>query len=202
MRPQSASPVKTSLVPAYQPCAAPNRTHGPPLAFDACHPPHTASPNLIVSQGEARARSTGFVRYRVLLGDPNTVPDEADIAIQFGLTHVMNAADASDYVGELRGSVEMRITDRRHGPGNNEEGTVSDIPFEFVAPCVATESALDGAVCSLSTTAEAIVPGFATEGARAVHGLGQVRVFDGGPDGDADTPTGDSLFAVQGVFVP
>jgi hypothetical protein len=31
--------------------------------------------------------------------------------------------------------------------------------------------------------------------------LGTIQVFDGGPDGDADTP-GDSLFATQGVFVP
>ena len=32
-RPKSASPMQMSLVPAYTPCAAPNRTHGPPLAF-------------------------------------------------------------------------------------------------------------------------------------------------------------------------
>ena len=28
-----------SLVPAYQPCTSPNRTHGPPLAFRSCNPP-------------------------------------------------------------------------------------------------------------------------------------------------------------------
>jgi hypothetical protein len=39
------------------------------------------------------------------------------------------------------------------------------------------------------------------EGKRAVREAGQVRVFDGGPDGLAGT-AGNSLFAVQGLFVP
>jgi Tol biopolymer transport system component len=202
VRPQSATPIRVSLVQAYQPCTAPNRTHGPALAFDACHPPRPESPNLVTSQGEARPNSVGSLRLGVLVGDPFTAADEADVRIRLRLTHVMNAADASDYLGELRGAVEMRITDRLHGPSATEEGTVSDIPFGFVVPCVATDSTSLGSDCALTTTAEAIVPGFATERSRAVHGLGQLRVFDGGPDGDADTPAGDSLFAVQGIFVP
>jgi hypothetical protein len=32
--------------------------------------------------------------------------------------------------------------------------------------------------------------------------MAQVQVYDGGPDGDADTPAGDTLFAVQGIFIP
>ena len=40
------------------------------------------------------------------------------------------------------------------------------------------------------------------EGKRAIWQLGQVQVFDGGPDGTAATPSGNTLFAVQGVFVP
>jgi hypothetical protein len=32
--------------------------------------------------------------------------------------------------------------------------------------------------------------------------LGQVRVDDGGPDGNADTPIGNTPFMVQGIFVP
>ena len=38
-RPKGASPMRGSLVPAYEPCTAPNRTHGPPLAFPSCAPP-------------------------------------------------------------------------------------------------------------------------------------------------------------------
>jgi hypothetical protein len=41
-----------------------------------------------------------------------------------------------------------------------------------------------------------------TEGKRAVWELGQVRVFDGGADSDASTAADNTLFAVQGVFVP
>ena len=45
------------------------------------------------------------------------------------------------------------------------------------------------------------MPGFALEGNRTLYGLDQVKVFDGGLDGDADTPD-NSLLAVQGLFVP
>ena len=50
-------------------------------------------------------------------------------------------------------------------------------------------------------TADAVTPGSVPEGKRSIWELGQVQVFDGGPDGVASTP-GNSLFAVQGVFVP
>ena len=53
----------------------------------------------------------------------------------------------------------------------------------------------------MSTTAEALIPNMVTERKRAIWALGRVRVFDGGADGD--TATGpNTLFAVQGVFVP
>ena len=32
--------------------------------------------------------------------------------------------------------------------------------------------------------------------------MSQAEVLDGGPDGDVDTPTGNTVFARQGVFVP
>src|SRR3954453_15234375 len=35
-RPKGATPMRTSLAPAYKPCTAPNRTHGPSLAFQSC----------------------------------------------------------------------------------------------------------------------------------------------------------------------
>ena len=45
-------------------------------------------------------------------------------------------------------------------------------------------------------------PDVVREGKRAVWGLGQVQVFDGGADGDADTAADNTLFAVQGLFAP
>jgi hypothetical protein len=45
------------------------------------------------------------------------------------------------------------------------------------------------------------MPGVVQAGNRAVWELGQVRVNDGGPDGTVST-TPNSLFAVQGIFIP
>ena len=53
----------------------------------------------------------------------------------------------------------------------------------------------------MSTSADAVVPGIAQEGRRAIWDLGKVRVLDGGADGDTQTGP-NTLFAVQGVFVP
>ena len=52
-RPLSASPLRASLVPAYNACAAPNRTHGPPLAFPSCNPPVQSSTSLTVGSPDA-----------------------------------------------------------------------------------------------------------------------------------------------------
>jgi hypothetical protein len=40
------------------------------------------------------------------------------------------------------------------------------------------------------------------EGRRAIWQLGQVEVYDGGADGDADTAAGNTPFLDEGVFVP
>ena len=59
-----------------------------------------------------------------------------------------------------------------------------------------------GAACAVNTTADALVPGTVTEGARAVWQLGQVQLFDGGADGVASTTGDNTLFETQGVFAP
>jgi hypothetical protein len=46
------------------------------------------------------------------------------------------------------------------------------------------------------------VPGSVLAGRRAVWELGQVKVDDGGADGNAATAGDNTPFAVQGVFVP
>ena len=53
----------------------------------------------------------------------------------------------------------------------------------------------------MTTSADAVNPGVIKESMRSVWQLGQVQVFDGGSDGVAST-TPNTLFAVQGVFVP
>ena len=58
-----------------------------------------------------------------------------------------------------------------------------------------------GAVCSVTTSADTLSPGTAIESKRAIWELGQVQVFDGGPDGLASTAD-NAPFEAQGVFVP
>ena len=75
----------------------------------------------------------------------------------------------------------------------------------MTVPCGATPTPTTiGSTCEITTTADAVYgdPSTVKEGTRAIWQLGQVEVYDGGADGDVDTPTGNTLFATQGVFVP
>ena len=48
------APMRSPLVPAYNPCSgAPNRTHGPPLAFPSCNPPVAVFRALTVGTPDA-----------------------------------------------------------------------------------------------------------------------------------------------------
>ena len=62
-RPAGAKPIRLSLVPAYSPCAAPNRTHGPPLAFPSCNPPAQTSAQATVGTPDANGAPASFNSY-------------------------------------------------------------------------------------------------------------------------------------------
>ena len=90
-RPKGASPLRAALVPAYASCASPNRSHGPPLAFGSCNPPHQASSELTVGSPDANgpaANSLGLVRLSALVGIPSTPEDEADMRVATSITDV------------------------------------------------------------------------------------------------------------------
>jgi hypothetical protein len=77
-----------------------------------------------------------------------------------------------------------------------------DIPFPTGdINCTATADPTVGADCNLTTTFEALVPGAISERKRTIVEIGQVKISDGGPDGDAGTAP-NTLFAVQGIFIP
>ena len=203
-RPKGATPVTTSLVPAYQPCAAPNREHGPPLAFPSCGPPTPASDHLTVGSPDANgqpANSIGSARLSALAGDPGTTADEADARLTLSVTDVRNRGTLTDYSGELLGRVTRRITDRYNGASLTEAATTVDIPLEVDVPCSATAGSTVGASCTVATSLDAVLPGSIREGSRAIVQLDRVQLFDGGADGDADTAD-NTLFATQGVFIP
>jgi hypothetical protein len=204
-RPAGATPLRASLVPAYAACAAPNRTHGPPLAHPACSPPAPTSQQLTVGTPDANgqaASSVGFARLGVRPGNPLTDADEADAAVVVNVTDVRRRSGLGDYTGELALRLPLRITDRDNGgTATTDYGTVQDTALNIPVPCIATGSTTVGSTCDLSTSVEAVVPGAANEGERAIWALDKLQVFDGGADGVASTAP-NTLFAVQGVFVP
>jgi hypothetical protein len=53
----------------------------------------------------------------------------------------------------------------------------------------------------VSTTANTLVPGIAQADKRAIWELDQIRIVDGGADGDPAT-AGNTDFARSGIFVP
>jgi hypothetical protein len=73
--------------------------------------------------------------------------------------------------------------------------------FPIFPPCHATADPAKGADCSLTTTADSVVPGAIKEGKRAIWQLGKVNVFDGGADGFPSSFPND-VFLTQGIFVP
>jgi virginiamycin B lyase len=204
-RPKGATPTRVSLVPAYALCAAPNRTHGAPLAVASCAPPVQSSAFLTVGTLDANgaaAKSVGSVVLAAKVGDPTTAADEADVRITASTTDVRLKSGLGDYTGQLQGNVRLRITDRASGPALNEPATAQDFVFPFTVPCQTTADTTVGSTCAVTTSADAIQPGAVRENARTIWQLGEVQLFDGGADGTASTTQGNTLFETQGVFVP
>ena len=217
VRPKGATPSQLSLVPAHHQCTAPNRTHGPSLAAPSCNPPVVASTALTVGTPDANgaeANSEGSFRLKTTVGTPGP-PDDSDVTVQGSVSDVRckgsttpcgnaNTVGGADYTGQLLGNMTVRITDRFNGnpgPGGTDGATMVDIPFPFPFTCASTASVDEGGLCTSSTTINAIVPGAARDGKRAVWDLAQLVVFDGGPDGTTNTSP-NTPFMRQGIFVP
>jgi ABC-type phosphate transport system substrate-binding protein len=203
-RPRGATPLRVSLVPAFNACAAPNRTHGTPLAFGSCNPPVQSSGFLTVGAPDANgapANSQGSVLYSVIPGNSATPADEADVTVTVNITDVRNKTGLADYTGQVQLDSTVQITDRVNGSSNSQPGTVQDIDFPLTVNCTATAATNIGSTCAANTSFDAIVPGSAPEGKRSIWQLGQVIVNDGGADGVVATNP-NTVFERQGVFVP
>jgi hypothetical protein len=218
-RPKSASPIHISLVPAYAQCAAPNRTHGPPLAFASCNPPAQTSAQATVGTPDAfggPANATGYLRLKY---HPDPFPGTPDLLIDNALNDVRcvptgarcgtaNASGPADYSGELRFSFTFRLTDHFNAiaPGGGPDpATVQDFATEFAWACAESGSTSTGSTCTLSTSLNTFIPGAGgavKDGKRGIWELDAVRIYDGGADGDGDTTADNTVFARPGVFVP
>ena len=204
-RPKGAGPLRMSLVPAYEACAAPNREHGPALSFPSCNPPVQSSSQLTVGSPDANGRtanSVGSVRLAVLPGNAGTPAiDEADVGIKVSITDVRLRSDLSDYAGELQLVPVLRISDRLNGTSPVDTGTTADLPCPVTVPCALTANTAIGSSCAVDTSADAVLPGAVRELKRTIWRLGTLRVMDGGADGVTATPD-NTLFATQGIFIP
>jgi hypothetical protein len=220
VRPKAATPIYASMVPAYEPCGAPNRVHAAPLAYGSCNPPVQTSPNITMGTPDANgaaANAIGYIKVTVTNGPGAS---DADVAIVASATDIRcrpgvatcsgtNTAGGPDYVGTLLGSSSLNISDHNNatcapcpGPPTSpftETGTGSQPSFPILGTCTATADPAIGAACGTITTANSTAPGVIVEGKRGIVEIGQFRVFDAGPSGSA--PPG-SLFAVQGIFIP
>jgi hypothetical protein len=216
-RPKGATPLRVSLVPAYNACTTPNRTHGPPLAFPSCNPPVQSSSAITVGTPDANgaaANMTGFVKLDVKVGVVGP-PDDSDVNITANISDVRckagttacgnaNAADGADYTGQVQGNATIRITDHYNAVapgGGTDAATVVDIPFPVPATCANTASTSEGGLCTANTSANATVPGSVLDAKRANVEVGQITITDGGPDGQNGT-TPNTLAFVQGIFIP
>jgi hypothetical protein len=217
-RPAGATPMRMSLVPGYAACGAPNRTHGPPLAFPSCNPPVQTSAQATVGTPDAfggAASFTGFIRYDVLRGSPDP-SDFSDVIVEMGLTGVRcapagvmcgsaNASGPADYSGEVQFAWTTRMSDHFNAVapgGGNHPATVQDASIERAVACAETASTSTGSTCNVTTTVNAIIPGSVKHIKRSVWEYADVRVYDGGADGDGDTTADNTVFLRPGVFIP
>jgi hypothetical protein len=221
-RPKSASPVQLSLVPAYNQCTAPNRTHGPPLAFPSCNPPAQTSAQATVGTPDAYggpANYTGYFRIYVIVGTPGP-PDDSDVPIKMELADVRcvptgarcggaNTAGPADYSGEVGFNYAIRFTDHWNAVapgGGTDPATMQDAAINLepggAITCAQTASTSIGSTCNMYTTYNAIHPGLIKDGKRLNEEIDQLHVYDGGADGDANTTADNTVFLRPGIFIP
>ena len=140
---------------------------------------------------------SAFVRYETLLGNPATPADEADLSLRVEITDVREQGSLSDYAGEVEAQASTRLTNRDGGV----TATTSDVLFPLTTQCAPTADTTIGSTCSLTTTLDTLIPGAVVERSRTILQLGQVRVVDGGADGDTATEP-NTVFLRQGIFIP
>jgi hypothetical protein len=209
---------------------APNRTHGPALSFPSCNPATQTSSWLTVGTMDANGfapQSVASVQINVC---PNgTTPSGAcstpsgmsspDVRVAGSATDVRCKVGSptqsqceggafSDYIGRMRSDATIRITDHHNSVtagGTGDTATVIDIPFPIEWDCVANPAGASpssiGGTCNVSSSFAVSMPGSIQPTKRGNVELEQVQLFDGGADGFLGT-TDNTLFAVQGIFIP
>jgi hypothetical protein len=86
--------------------------------------------------------------------------------------------------------------------GGTDAATAQDVSLAHSFPCVGTSWTSAGSFCNPVTSANAIVAGAVQQGMRSVWEFDDVRIYDGGADGDGDTTADNTVFLRPGVFIP
>jgi TolB protein len=230
-RPAGGTPLRVPLVPAYKQCTSIETTHRGSWNSGACYAPAPESSFLTVGTPDfngAPANSSGSLRIDVFCnggaageGAPctTTAGDQLDGQIIVSFTDVRCVGTSggcsngplSDYTGNLRAEAQFRVTDKNNGPigtGFSANATTQDLTLGFNVPCTTTPATTIGASCSVTTSIDAVLGGNTAiaEQKRAIWqmtGSGpDIRLFDGGPDGVAQTVGDNTLFATAGLFFP
>ena len=180
--PATADTMHVALVPNFRQtinatgCTARGGTsgsHGPPLSFLSCSP----VTQLPGTQAHFGNQATGSADITLIPGDYDpTNGDQADLGVALIASDVrQNSATGADYDPvasgpDMEAAAKLRISDD-YNETSGQPCAVSkvcpatSIGIEFVVPvtCTATLSGSVGSDCSVSTTADAVTPGLATE---------------------------------------
>jgi hypothetical protein len=200
-RPIAAKTAFIRLVPAFVACTSANATHSAPLSSPSCNPPVQTSGFLTLGAPDVTgtpALTNGSINLTVQGETPINVAngDQADITIDFKLNDVRNKVSPfAPYSGEVRGVLGFRITDKYNGSPLTAPGTSSDLDIPFNVTC-------STGTCNVLTSLDTLTANTVRENKRGVWAMSAAKVFDGGSDGDVDTPAGNTLFMDQGTFAP
>lgn len=198
--PQSADSVQVSLVPAFKQCGtgghASTGAHASPLAVPSCNPEPVSGAARLGPNG------SGLVHFAIVPGD---------FLLGLTITDVQTPAGADYNPGgvALRLRTRQRITDSSNcdpadsgcGPDcfpscpHDQPGTATDFdwgPNDIRCVARGDPATPPGSDCSLSTSANAQIPGAVVSGRQEVVQLFRPRVFD----------VAEALFAQEGLFAP
>jgi hypothetical protein len=214
-RPSGATPLRVALVPAYRLCGSAanpqNSNHVEPLDLDSCSPPLQASNTLTLSN---QGKGQGSARFDVIVGDPGTPGDQADVAVRASATDVRETAGGGDYAGQVLLASVIRVTDKGNGPYGGGAATTENFEMSLPVDCTPTADTNTGSTCALNSTLDSLVPGLAWEGRRGMFSLLTMRIKDAGADGSITPPAGglgcppecgsgdERTFLDQGLFLP
>jgi hypothetical protein len=188
-----------------------NSTHGAPLAFASCNPPAFV-PGTVAHAG---LQSTSDVDVTVVPGDTDpTNGDQADVLLAGGGTDLRSGSrtgpdyDPNPTGADVTSVAKIRISDHFNTTTGQPcaattscPATVIDTDFPTPVSCAATADPSVGSTCSVSTSADQVVPGVVLENKKAVVQAFRIRIKDAGNNG-APGDTDDRDAFMQGIYIP